>query len=313
MTNSTKRFRTSIAAAALAVVSGACAPDTQTITPAAPPAIASYVTGAARAALNPEGRFALPVPGADTLSEQQATKLADAYLKAFGPMAVPRYQQETGIQFGLDDVQPCGRAYLAVSPYQPVAEGPVRIQRLLGPHWLVTFCITGTKPVLSVSVSALATDLVGRDVGSPSVDFKLGDFREESIRPEMPGLPVTPERAVKIAAEATGVRVAAVPVLLQPPLPYVYQLARWKLVLEQPAHLRGARTGAESDEQALYYGFDRATRSFGLLRVVAADRGVDSLRQSTALGGPIVTARRRADLPSTFEPVSVLTQRRTSP
>lgn len=298
-----RQIRVCVTACSSAWLMSGCAPDSKGFSPQAPPAITAFVSGAALAALGKDGRFAFAPHGVDTLTEQQAVGVSAAFLDTFGPPALQRYQFETGIRFSLSSLRACGRPYLSTSSYEPLEGRPIRLERRTGPHWLVVFCTEGLKPVIAVSVSALATELAGRTLASNAVDFQLGDFLEESVRPDQSGMPVSPEVAVKLVSEATGSRVNELPLLVQPPLPYVNQLSRWRLALERPARVRGDRSGEIADERVLYFGWDLESRSNRVLRAVAAERMADTVEIMTAQGARSSAIHRRMDLPSRFEAV----------
>ena len=293
---------------ALAVASpflSACTLDQGSMSPASAPAITAFVSGAALEAVDARGRFVLRSPGRDTLSETQATALADAYLHTYGVMAVGRYRRETGVQFELAEARPCGPAYLTTSPYESVSGGSIQTQRYFGPHWLVTFCLAGNRPIVCVSVSALALELIGKDLRDPNVGIQPGDFREESIRPTMAGAPVSPELAVKTVAEMLDRRITTVPVLLQPPLPFISQLALWQVSLDRPVRVRGSRSGVDVNAQIVFFGWDLSAQSMRLHRSLEFEERSDSTIAVHA-GVTRTVGVRNADLPGSFEPVTVM-------
>lgn len=285
----------------------ACSTDRGSLSPSAPPQVTQFVTGAALQALDAQGHFAMPSPGADTLGPAEATVLANMLLKDYGQMAIGRYRRETGLQFELEETAPCGRAFLATSPYDLVQGGSVREQRRFGPHWLVTFCLKGNTPVISVSVSALARELVGKDPRRSTVDFQQADFLEASIRPGVLGLPVSPEVAVQKIAESSGRKISELPTLLQLPIPYIPQLAAWQVTLDQAVRVRGERSTLESSERQLYYAWDDPSRSMRLQRVIAPDHlMIDSTLGFRGDPAATVRGRRKSGGSSALEPVLVL-------
>lgn len=258
-----KRRRTRLSSiltlAALCSIGTACRDETLVGTSGQQPQ-SRLLVGAAARALQPNGRFALVGAPIGELTEAAAVSLASAYLHDYARIALTRYEADAGRSINLAALRPCPRAYYATSAYESGADLPTHLARHLGPHWLVSFC-DGSTPVVSVSLSALATDLRTQSGITQLPDPRAGDFLDVGI-PGGIGVPPTPEDAVMAAVELLGARVTSVPELVQLGPSYSAQLARWRLTLERPVRVRGKRSGATTEVREVFVGFpDQLGRS----------------------------------------------------
>ncbi|HKG93283.1 MAG TPA: hypothetical protein VKA84_15360, partial [Gemmatimonadaceae bacterium] len=225
-----------------------------------------WVTGAAAAALNPNGQFVLPPPETGPepeLSEGQAVTLATAFIRFHGPWLRGAWEADHGAPVDLAALSRCGRTYYAATPYEPVPEGTSESLRLYyGSQWLVTFCAPSGVPQVSVSVSALATDLrVEKDHIAPQ---PLGFFAVGIPLKYSTIIPITPEAAVKLAAQATGRRVSAIPQLIMAAHPSSPQVAKWRVVLDLPVQARGTHSARALTTREFYVGPDDSWQWIGL-------------------------------------------------
>jgi hypothetical protein len=136
------------------------------------------------------------------------------------------------------------RILYAESPYQRFPDGyhPTD-RRYFGPRYLVHFR-SGSTPVLTVAVSAYATDVQIRSDGTISLPPMAGnEFMttavsvDPSVGPSQYS-PVTPEEAAAHVAELTGAKIAEVPRLILRGNDWDPVLAQWRIVLDHPVRVR---------------------------------------------------------------------------
>ncbi len=228
---------------------------------------ADDLVGEAAAALDATGHFTLPTPIRRTtypeISADRAGALAVAYIGDYGHFLLPHFEMKHGGPIDLASLRACGSPLYAATPYNAasLAQASVPTRRLLGPYWLVSLCAASGGQVLSIAVSALATDeqLTSGPIRLPH-PASLAYF-PSAIPPSLPGLPLAPEQAAAMAARATGRRVAKVPELIMRGRPFAPQLAQWKITLESTIRARGLESGATTVTQSVYAGFVRSARS----------------------------------------------------
>jgi hypothetical protein len=228
------------------------------------------VVGEAAAALDATGRFVLKPPRATAfpeISASRATTLAVAYLGDYGRLLQPGFEVQRRGPIDVSTIRPCGNVLYADTPYDDASLARVSpdTRRLVGPHWMVSFCNPSGEAVISVGVSALATDemLVSQAVRLPHPSGNA--FSPSGIPREITAFPGGPEQAALAATRATGRRVAAVPELIMRGPPFGPQLARWKIVLESPVATSGASGGTAITTATVFAGYTRSARSpFGL-------------------------------------------------
>ncbi|MBI2796329.1 MAG: hypothetical protein HYX65_06445 [Gemmatimonadetes bacterium] len=295
----------------LAISSG-CATEARTIAPNSDASIARFLTLDVARSLGPNGRLLLREPGGDTLQAQQAMRIADAYIHTFGPPALGRYTSVTEREFSLEQVHPCGRAYLAETPYELELAPDPRIARLVGPHWIVQLCLDGSVPLISVSLSALASEALLAVSSGARLNPSISDIRESPIPPRFGEVPVSPEDAVAFAGRLTNGRISQLPVLIQPRFGSQKELARWRLVLEQPIELTATSSGESVAERVIYVGWERRAGPLSLLRAKPAQREVDSVTHLVDLERRRSLVQRRVGVPLEFE-VVVPSRREVSP
>ena len=206
-----------------------------------------FVAPALAAALDPDGRFVHPEPSYRGASPARAASIARAaiefqrgFAKSGGRSAISPADSAAGW------LLPCSRIYYVL----PVVDRlPADLPRAFAlpytPRWVVPFCRTdGTSPV-SVEVADAAPVLTvvdGKFVGSFSSEGEYGVLA--SGEDEDGYLPLSPERAARFAATATGARVAEVPVAVMThpgglgnPAPA--KCMRWRIMLDRPVRLIG--------------------------------------------------------------------------
>ena len=235
----------------------ACAGDSISA-PRTPRIDKELLTGRAADALNEKGQFNLDLSlSSDELSESEAVGFATIFLADYGRFSKTRYELSFGGTINLSRLKACPRAFYAASAYQYKDVIAPQLTRELGPHWLVSFCTAGGIPAVSVSLSALAKDLVILEDVLRMPHPGPGDFLDVGIPRYVENVPIAPEDAARIAAIAAGALVAEVPQLVQTPRPYAPQLARWRIRLDREIAVRGAVGGKTYRTRELYVGFDK--------------------------------------------------------
>ena len=255
-TKSTKRIAHWRCMIVLGSVLAACTDGTPAAVRAVQPssaALRAVVTGPAAAAVAVDGRFQLAAApqSQGEISSTTANEIASAWLRSHASMIRDFIEKTHGGSVNFSKLSPCGRTLYAQSPFQPLpSDVPAPYRRPFGSWWLVTYCDDGQRPTVSVAVSALATELriANGKLTFPSVSgneiFALGIPSGHQGE-----YPISPEAAVQIAADQTGVRVAKVPELVipltsdGPP-----QTARWRIALERSASFARSSDVVSSSE-----------------------------------------------------------------
>ena len=226
------------------------------------------VTGAAAAALRPEGTFELPdsvVHPPGQLSREDAQLVADDYLRTIGSGYGGIWSKDHGAPIETRALVRCGPPLYARSAYQPItAEVSPMTRRMLGPHWVVAFCEQG-KPSAILTFSALTTDLRASSREVRMHALSEADFMSfgypAAANPDM----FSPEGAAQIAFARTGRRVRTVPDLINSLPPESAAVPRWRVTLESPVVVRSATDTTRRSRSTLFVGFSRIFLRSGLL------------------------------------------------
>jgi len=247
------------AAAVLLAFLIACDRDPAPSSPTSTPLAASYVVGAAAAALQPDGQFVQDNPespdGTPMISEKRAGQLALAYVRAFGRSFHETWERERGGAIDLTTLSP-GRIYFAHSPYGAFPAGfHPAMRRTYGPYFLVPLQSNGT-PVIMMAVSAYNTD-VGIDKDGLIVLPKLSGmgFLHSGI-PTTSSLyaPLSPEDAVKHAFEVGHARISEPPRLMLLGHTKTPLLAAWQVTLDRDIPTRAHDERASRDVHVILVG-----------------------------------------------------------
>lgn len=207
-------------------------------------------------------------------------------MRTYGRYLAGVFSADRGADVRVDDLVTCGRSFYAEPAYeQPATGASLQLKKLIGPHWLVPLC-SGSAPTVSVAVSALSDLTV---VGGRIADPITQDFFSVGVRLADASGAVTPEEAVRLAAEASGKRVSEIPVLVMPPRPYAPQLAAWQVVLESPVQVRGARSGETRQVRELYVGYASDRRRVLLQLPDPVSSGRTQFRDLGAVRGEFVS------------------------
>lgn len=283
-----------IVCAALVVI--ACGTDRTT----APTDVNAHVVGEAARNLDGHGRFVLPGGEADELTKARAIDLATAYVRVGARWIGDTWERDRGARIDFGKLSACSRVYYAKSALDLRGRGSASLRQFAGSKWLVSFCSPNGTEVLSIAVSAESTDL--QVVDGHIVGVGGMQFTSAGLPTTLAAVPLGPEDAVRIVAAATGQRVTDVPELVLPPSPYPPQLAKWRVRLEAPVQMRGARSGVRRATREVYIGFGETWKSS---EFQLGNRDAASRELSDAAAGARVTIPVLPGYPTSFERATV--------
>lgn len=217
------------------------------IAPRGVPIDRDFLTPALAASLDRDGHFVLPEPSYRGASPARADSIARAAIAFEAEFAKPNGRTAISpANSAPGTLLPCPRHYYVL----PVIDRlPPDLPRFFGlpytPRWVIPLCrADGSSPV-SVEV-ADATPMLTITNGRLS-DFMSseGEYGVLQSDPNADGyLPLSPEKAARFAAVATGARVAEVPVAVMTHPGGLGNVApakcmRWRIVLDSPVRLAG--------------------------------------------------------------------------
>lgn len=242
------------------------------------------VTGAALAALRPDGRFnvALPATGAGQLSLQEAAAQTLQFARYVANNIILRSGVESGrggywtdphlLTICADPAQ-YAHSQLGVIPFDTIPpEAHDRFLQRLGPQWLIALCGSANEPqmVVRAAIDANSIRFVnGEPAGEyPSVTNAWSPAGVPLNWPD--ALPISRERAVRFAFETLGVRVSKVPdllfrgdILADGHYDWFRGSAlscnRWRVVLESDVTIRGHTTFTTATTDTVYIGSGSCT------------------------------------------------------
>ncbi|MBA3579523.1 MAG: hypothetical protein H0W42_05990 [Gemmatimonadaceae bacterium] len=173
------------------------------------------------------------------ISEFDARKAARAFVNTHrAGLKVLQIDRQAPVD--ISSLRVCGRPYFARTTFEPeAARIPRGWQRFYGPWWLIQLCNGTGQPQISLAISALVPGIAVAPDGRIKYDSADAEerFRFRGIPAHLRGLPMAPEDAVSLIAEATGRKVVGVPELILPDREYP-QMARWRLVLDSAVSVR---------------------------------------------------------------------------
>lgn len=235
------------------------------------------VTGAALAALQPDGRFAPETPstGVHQLSLQEARAEALQFARYVTNNVLLRGVVENdrgGYWTDPHLLTHCRVAYLVHSqldmtiPDSVSAIAAQSFQRRFGPQWLLPMCGSANEPQMTVQAALGGNDI--RFAGGEPIDpysSLTTAWYARGVPLNWPdALPVSAERAVRFAYETFGIRVTEVPRLvfrgnvLSDGRYAWYQVGsarycnRWRVVLESDVTVRGMTTLSTATTNTVY-------------------------------------------------------------
>ena len=263
--------------------------------------------------LDARGHFKLATPqvGPEEIDSTQAVLLAAAWARQFAPLILTMLAQQHGGPMNAASLSPCGLAYYAESPYEPIDSSVTNLvwRRPFGAQWLVTLCgVDG--PEVSLAVAALNTDLTLKN-GRIVFPYMQGNsFFALGIPSSDGGLTLTPEGAAQFVFARFGVRVATLPELVLGSQPDAPQFARWHFRVASDLALKKSN-GSRVRTSDIWIRLERGN---GPVLFVPRDAQPISispkLRQWSPEHGPArppfvrPTIQRHAGIPLLFDPVT---------
>lgn len=288
-----------------------CAACTDTL--AAPPdarILLTSVTGDAAHAIDGNGHFVLRQNVApEEITEAQAKQIAAAMWHDVGPLLRPTLEQDRGGTINADALQPCARAYYALSAYSAIPDdGSMALRKAVGSQWLVGLCSGDVEQVV-VAVSASATDVRLGQGRIQLLDPGVANFFSMGV-PIGTQIPMPPELVADFVAKSTGQRVALVPQLLMRPHPKGAVVALWQITLAGTVRLTGGISGLTEARQTVFAGPANGWAEPALASAQAGlpDAGGPTVIESRNPKTQAVSRMnltRRPGIPQAFELVSV--------
>lgn len=208
-------------------------------------ALADALAPSFAASLDRSGRFPTEKldrePGVE-ITAARAAELAVAFARDFAPFNRSLYERATGRILRFDALTASPRVFFAKSAHGALSSRFSRAtHKAAGGYYLVTLTQDGVA-VLSVAVSALASDLRLREGHIVAPSYSGNEFRVAAIPPGVE-YPLTPERASRIASEGSGARVTAMPDLVAPRFgTFAPQYSRWRVRLDRRVAVGGGRS-----------------------------------------------------------------------
>ena len=227
----------------------------------------SFVTGAAAAALQPNGRFALEAAvtaPANQVNESQAKAIASRFVLDMAPSLQRVWSEQHGSAVTTSALRPCDRALYAATPYLSIAGNASELtRRTLGPHWVVPMCDKG-QTTLVITFSALALELAVAPRPVPA-RWERAAIASFGFPPNAAGWMYSPELVTAHLFKETGRRIRSVPVLVMPPMPETPALVRWRIDLEGPVTVTGSISSIARERTTLFGGFGELFATAGTL------------------------------------------------
>jgi hypothetical protein len=290
-----------IALLSIAVALAAACSDSSQTAPRSPLALRQAVAGAAAAQLDAADHFILtaptpPIAGPPQITQDQAVRLAAAFLPQFGPMVKGGLEREHGGSIDLNTLTSCRRTLYARSPYVPLdanlvatnAELPI-IQRNYGPFWVVPFCSASGGLTVLIAVSAYSTDLSINNgtIVMPRIGGAWFAWQGVPLR-RISELAVGPEEAAVLAAALTGRHVNAVPELLLPARGEGFPFdARWQVRLDGATSvILASKAARETSELYIGYRPEKETSTIDVPAATQPDGDSFRYRTNMVLGQP---------------------------
>jgi hypothetical protein len=173
--------------------------------------------------------------GRPIISEQLARELGETLARSIAGSVAEVIDHDRGGRIQYTALRTCGRAFYAESPLPDLpAEVPDYVRRTYGPWWLISMCDAMLTPVVSVAVSAYATNLSVADGRIKYPPIHGTEFQVAGIPTRLGALPLPPEEAIREVGERSGTTLAEMPRLIAPlPQEGMPQMSRWRLVGSQ--------------------------------------------------------------------------------
>ncbi len=269
-----------------------------------------FVTGAAAAALQSNGRFAFDVsvvrpPG--QIAEDQAKAIAGRFVREMAPYLLALWSTDHGAAIEPTSLKACDRALYAASAYEALTGDYSEItQRTWGPQWVVPMCGSEGQPQVVVSFSSQAVELASVPPSSPA-PWERASIASFGIPRSASRWMYNPEQATAYAFAQTGRRIRSVPQLVAPLRPESPTLVRWRVDLEGPVSVTGRESAITRQRTTLLVGFGVQFSESGLL-----DLNPQAIRTTATWTDPVTKSEVRA-VPSPLSPAGVEVVRRVTP
>lgn len=261
-----------------------------------------HLVDSLHAKVDASGRLLLPLPPPGPyprMTAEEAVALSQLFagVAARFPSIGTSVERQHGARIDFMALKAAPRTFYTVTPYEAVPQAfHNAFRNIYGPYFLTTL-LAGKRPVASVAVAAYgeARARGGEIVFPDRVPSLTGnEFQIEGIpRSFRYSIPVDPERAVRLVGEATGRRVAELPILLRPEVTYAVQYARWRIRIDGPVTLQVQGRGPVCTNE-VYVGLDGRTE-------VRAAVQPTTVVVTDADGTRSVSLRLDGDLPVRFD------------
>lgn len=181
--------------------------------------------------------------------------MARTFARQYGPFNRSIFEAGAGHPINFDSLVPSPQVFYAHSAYDTLPDRYSRpAKKGHGSYYLVTLEMKST-PIITVAVSALAGDLSIRSGKISHPRIHGNEFRMYPIRRGFE-VPISRERAVRIASEFTGVKVREIPELVAPPVhDLAPQHSRWRIVLDHQV-LFSNEIGKPIDRDTVYVDWE---------------------------------------------------------
>jgi hypothetical protein len=241
---------------------------------------ADMVTGAALAALRPDGKLAFELPA--TSEGQLALQEAKSEALQFARYVTNNIFLRSGVEYGRGGywtdphlLSVCGDASYVHSlfgeiTHDSLGEPGISYLRRYNGQWMIPFCGDKSEPQMVVQAAINGNDVrfANGELIQPAA-FLSTAWNVRGVPLNWPDpLPISGERAVRFAFESFGVRVSEVPQLFMrgDVLPdgrfaffrdgamFLGACYRWRIVLEGDVHIRGMTSFNITTTNVLWVG-----------------------------------------------------------
>lgn len=190
------------------------------------------------------------------LTVSEAGELARVFARDFGPHYRRELERQRGGTIDFDRLTVSSNPIVANSAYESLPSNTFApFAKAAGPYYIFILEHQGV-PVLSVSVSALATDvyIAGGKLVFPKAhgnEFRLSGI--PAVRPT--ALPIRPETAVQIAARAAGAKVRSMPTFIRRGFDWSPDIGYWRIELDRSSRFTTA-SGETISTSVVYVNYD---------------------------------------------------------
>jgi hypothetical protein len=271
-----------------------------------PPDIRQFVVGEAELAVGEggfrPGTFAAPD---GMLSEDRAIALAVAYVRVVGNQLSSYIKKVRGAGLDMTTLVPGSRAFYAETPYDLTSHQlSPGAKKFYGPWYYVPFYQNGVQVVaLAVSAFNENVEITPNGLLAPRTLSGSDFFTLPIHKDARPELPILPETAVGLIANAARVRVAGVPRLYRPLANQGLKNPFWSIDIDRSTPVRTPVNSISTTEMLVGQG--------GALYVKKAKQLDKAPATYAALGanGEViynkVHLRLRPDVPNSVTPITV--------